>query len=120
MHLFPEKDDISILLELGLTNNQIRIYLSLLKLGIPAIVFTISQVSGVPRQDAYRVLFELGQLGIVEKKIAKPNEFSAVKPKKAVSILIQNKKQQISELSLKAEVFSRNASKRYCKISVAR
>ncbi len=116
MQLNPEKDDTSILSELGLTNNQIKIYLSLLKLGIPAIAFRICQVSGVPRQDVYRVLLELQQLGIVEKKIATPTEFIAVQPKKAVSILIQNKKQHISELSFKAAIFSSGASKRYSKM----
>jgi len=117
MQLFPENDDIKILSELGLSNNQIRIYLSLLKLGAPAKAFIIYQTSGVPRQDVYRVLFELQQLGIVEKKISTPNEFSAVEPKKAVSILIENKKQHISELSFKAEIFSRKATERYCKLN---
>jgi sugar-specific transcriptional regulator TrmB len=116
MQLVPEKDDISILSDLGLSNNQIKIYLALLKLGIPSKAFTIFQASGIPRQDVYRVLFELQQLGIVEKKVATPNEYSAVEPKKAVSILIQNKKQQIFELSLKAKVFSKKASKRYSNI----
>jgi len=116
MQLFPENDDIGFLSELGLSNNQIRIYLSLLKIGSPAKAFIIYQTSGVPRQDVYRVLFELQQLGIVEKKIATPNEFSAVEPKKAVSILIENKQQQISELSSKAEIFSRKATERYCKL----
>ena len=116
MQLFPENDDVKILSELGLSNNQIRIYLSLLKFGAPAKAFVIYQTSGVPRQDVYRVLFELQQLGIVEKKIATPNEFFAVEPKKAVSILIENKQQRISELSLKAEIFSRKATERYCKL----
>ena len=116
MQLFPENDDFNILSELGLSNNQIRIYLSLLKFGAPAKAFIIYQTSGVPRQDVYRVLFELQQLGIVEKKIATPNEFFAVEPKKAVSILIENKQQRISELSLKAEIFSRKATERYCKL----
>jgi len=116
MQLVPEKDDFDVLSELGLTNNQIKIYLSLLKLGTPAKAIRIFQVSGVSRQDVYRVLLELQELGIVEKRIARPYEFAAVQPKKAVSILIRNKKQRISELSYKAEIFSRRTNKRYSKI----
>jgi len=113
MQPIPENDDAEILSELGLTNNQIKIYLALLKLGTPAKAIRIYQVSGVPRQDVYRVLLELQQIGIVEKIIARPIEYIAVNPKKAVYILIQNKMRDFCGLKDKAEIFSSNAIKRY-------
>ncbi len=116
MQQISEKEDAQILSELGLTNNQIKIYFALLKLGTSAKASTICQVSGVPRQDVYRVLLELQQIGIVEKILAIPSEFIAVNPKKAVQILIQNKIQHISELNDKSEIFIRNATKRYTNI----
>jgi sugar-specific transcriptional regulator TrmB len=115
MQLSLGKDDVSILSELGLTGNQIKVYLSLLKISRPARAIEIFKNSSVPRQDIYRVLLELQQMGIVEKLIVKPTEFVAVHPRKAVLILIQNKKEYFSELKIKAEVFSKNVGKRYCK-----
>jgi sugar-specific transcriptional regulator TrmB len=82
MQLVPEKDDFDVLSELGLTKNQIKIYLSLLKLGTPTKAIRIFQVSGVPRQDVYRVLLELQQLGIVEKIISRPSSLRLFNLKK--------------------------------------
>ena len=113
MQLFLDKDDITILSELGLTNNQIKIYISLLKLGTAAKAVNIFQVSGVARQDVYRVLLELQQIGIVEKIISKPNKFRAVQPKKTVSILVENKMQNINVLNYKAKIFADKAINRY-------
>jgi len=45
---------------------------------------SLFEVSGVARQDVYRVLLELQKLGIVEKIIATPNRFRALPPMAAL------------------------------------
>lgn len=118
---FPlEKDDVKVLIEFGLTVNQSKIYLSLLKVGTPTEAAKIFQISGVTRQDVYRVLLELQKLGIVEKIISKPNKFIAVEPEKAVSILIDRRLRNINDLSERAEIFVRRAIGRYAKTQIPR
>ena len=84
-----------------LTGNEAKVYLSLLQLG-KASVRAIAKLSNVPRQEIYRVLPRLEKLGIVEVIIDKPTKFLAVKPKEALSELIERQQEiltrQISEL----------------------
>ncbi|MDR0371980.1 MAG: hypothetical protein LBI79_00215 [Nitrososphaerota archaeon] len=105
MEVFSENDESRVLSELGLTINQTRVYLALLKLGTASKAISIFKVSGVARQDIYRVLRELQRLGIVEKVITKPTRFRAAEPKKATAILIEKKKENFHELNRRAEEF---------------
>jgi sugar-specific transcriptional regulator TrmB len=113
MEVFSESDENRILSELGLTINQTKVYLALLRLGTASKAISIFKVSGVARQDIYRVLRELQQLGIVEKVITKPTRFRAAEPKKATTILIEKKKENFHELNRKAEEFANKAYERY-------
>ncbi|MDR1993031.1 MAG: hypothetical protein LBQ98_05990 [Nitrososphaerota archaeon] len=113
MEVFSESDESRVLSELGLTINQTRVYLALLKLGTAAKAISIFKISGVARQDIYRVLRELQRLGIVEKIITKPTRFCAVEPKKATTILIEKKKENFYELNRRAEEFVIKASEKY-------
>ena len=67
MILSIKEDDLEVFLNLGLTQNQAKVYLALLKLGMESNASSLFQISGVSRQDVYRVLLELEKLGIVEK-----------------------------------------------------
>ncbi|MCL2475541.1 helix-turn-helix domain-containing protein [Candidatus Bathycorpusculum sp.] len=113
MEGFSDSDENRILAELGLTINQTKVYLALLRLGTASKAFSIFKVSGIARQDIYRVLSELQQIGIVEKIISKPTRFRAVEPKKATAILIEKKKENFQELNRKAEEFANNAHEKY-------
>jgi len=113
MEVLSESDENKILSELGLTINQTKVYLALLRLGSASKAISIFKVSGVARQDIYRVLSELQQSGIVEKIIAKPTRYRAVEPKKATTILIEKKKENFQELNRKAEEFASKAYEKY-------
>ncbi|MCL2360055.1 helix-turn-helix domain-containing protein [Candidatus Bathycorpusculum sp.] len=113
MEVFSESDENRILSELGLTINQTKVYLALLRLGTASKAISIFKISGVARQDIYRVLRELQQLGIVEKVITKPTRFRAVEPKKATAILIEKKKENFHELNRRAEEFVNKTCERY-------
>lgn len=108
-----ENEDLKTLSDLGLTNNQIRIYLALLKLGENSKATTIYELSSVPRQDVYRVLVELQELGIVEKIIEKPTKFRAIQPIKAVAIILKQKMCSLLELNKEAEIFAKRATVNY-------
>ena len=108
-----DNKDLEVLSDLGLTNNQIKVYLALLKLGVASKAVNVFKLSDVARQDVYRILLELEQLGIVEKIIAKPVRFRAVEPKKAVSIMIEKQTSKFHDLSKRAEVFANKASEKY-------
>jgi sugar-specific transcriptional regulator TrmB len=58
--------------------------------------------SKVGRQDIYRVLLELQKIGIVEKVIAKPSQYRAIPMAEAVSMLFQQKKNEVTKLQAEA------------------
>ena len=103
----PEETELETLLDLGLTVGQAKVYLTLLKLGQASKAITVYKMSNVARQDVYRILTELQECGMVEKLIGRPARFRAVKAKQAVEILLKNKSEHLTELSVKAITFAK-------------
>jgi sugar-specific transcriptional regulator TrmB len=97
LELTDNNDYFHTLVQLGLTNSQAKVYLSLTKLGTGK-AKAIWQLSGVARQDLYRILVELQREGLVEKVIATPNEFRAIPLAEGVSILFERKKKGVANL----------------------
>jgi sugar-specific transcriptional regulator TrmB len=83
-------DHILTLTEFGLTITQAKIYLALIKSN-NLTAHTIAALSSVSRPDVYRVLNELQNIGLVEKIIAKPEEFHAISVEESVSLLLQRR-----------------------------
>ena len=78
---FTDKDEhVEILVRLGLTFCQAKIYLALLQLGTSS-AKTISNYTNIARPDIYRVIRGLVMLGLVEKSIGKPANFKEAKLK---------------------------------------
>jgi sugar-specific transcriptional regulator TrmB len=96
-----EGDTVQTLTRLGLTLSQVKVYVALVKLE-EANAKTISKYSKVARQEAYRVLAELQEKGLVEKIIATPTAFRPVPIEDCVSILIEHKKTEIAETQKEA------------------
>jgi sugar-specific transcriptional regulator TrmB len=90
-------DQILTLTELGLGTTQAKIYLALVKTKSQT-AQAISTLSNVSRPDVYRVLNQLQDLGLVEKIIAKPEEFQAIPIQEGVSILLQQRINKTREL----------------------
>ncbi len=101
------KGDAEILLHLGLTASQEKVYLALLKLGADSKGTTIAKFADVPRQDVYRLLSELQHIGIVQKTLDTPAKFRCTPPKEAVDILLRRKMEDFSELKKEAEIFAK-------------
>jgi sugar-specific transcriptional regulator TrmB len=85
---------------LGLTPSQAKIYIALLELG-KATGKTVSQHSKVARQEAYRILAALQEKGLVEKIITAPTKFEPIPIEDCVSVLIESKKNEISETQIR-------------------
>jgi sugar-specific transcriptional regulator TrmB len=115
MTLSIKEDDFNSFLNLGLTQNQTKVYLALLKLGMESNAASLFKISGVSRQDIYRVLLELETLGFVEKVVAKPNRFRAVPPMDAFSSFVGEKIIYLSELNNKVQFFAKKIMEDYGK-----
>ena len=104
--LIPE-DSIEILVELGLTHTEAKAYVSLLFLNT-ATARNLHTVSNIARQNIYQLLSDLEEKGLIEKVIAKPTKFKPIPADQAISLLLQRKKEQNSQLREKAISHFRN------------
>lgn len=89
-----EHEDTQTLTKLGLTGSQAKVYLALIKLG-KANARTLWKAVKVSRQDVYRLLTELREIGLIEKILETPTEFKAVSIEDGVSILIERKTKEV-------------------------
>jgi sugar-specific transcriptional regulator TrmB len=94
------EDDISKLMDFGLTSLQSRAYLALLRLGT-ARASQVSSTIGIVRPEAYRVLRELSLKGLVERNPGLPSTYTARPPKEGVSSLLHAYTQKVSHLEQK-------------------
>jgi sugar-specific transcriptional regulator TrmB len=100
--MLVKQEDTQILKKLGLTGSQARVYLALVKLD-KANARTLWNASKVARQDIYRILTELREIGLLEKILEAPTEFRAVPLEDSVSILIERKTKAILSLQKDAD-----------------
>ncbi len=103
------KEDAQTLIHLGLTTSQAKVYLALVKLATDNKGTTIAKFAEVPRQEVYRLLDELQQIGIVQKTLARPATFRCVPPEETASILLERKISDFSKLKKEADKFVRNS-----------
>jgi sugar-specific transcriptional regulator TrmB len=92
-----------ILIDLGLTNVQARVYLALVKSG-PSKITGISNISKVARPEIYRNLSKLQKLGLVERIIETPLKYRAVPINEGISLLLQTKTRQYEKVRSEAKI----------------
>jgi len=109
------------LVGLGLSVRQARVYLALLRAGV-AKVQLVSDLSRVHRQEVYRVLDGLQQMGLVERKVSNPATFSVTPVSEAVKLLLNQKTLEFNALAKKAERLtgrlSRNCNSSFLEFSL--
>ncbi len=105
--MFSEQDDKETqrLQTLGLTLNQARVYLALIKAEKQATAKAISIASGLAACDVYRVVPELAKLGLLEVLVASPKEFRAIPPVDAIEILVKKRRKEVEDLRVTAKKF---------------
>ena len=96
------KEGTAVLVELGLTSLQARTYIALSMLGT-ATMKSVAKVSNIARQDVYRIMPSLQQLGLAEKVITTPSMYRATPLKEGVDVLLRHKSQEQAQLKLQAE-----------------
>jgi sugar-specific transcriptional regulator TrmB len=80
------KADLQTFSRLGLSNLQTKVYLTLIR-STNATIKEISTLSGIARQDIYRLTKELMEKGLVKKELTIPNKFEAVPLDDGINIL---------------------------------
>jgi sugar-specific transcriptional regulator TrmB len=88
---------LQVLIDLGLTQVQARVYLALVESG-PSRTSVISKASMVARPDVYRTISKLQNIGLVEKIIKKPLQYQAIPLKKGLSLLLETKTQHYEKV----------------------
>ena len=89
-------ENTDLLLGLGLSLNQARVYLAILKLE-KTTVGQVSKFSKVRREDVYRILPSLEKMGLVERLLGKPAEVRATRITDALSLLVSEEKNKLNE-----------------------
>jgi sugar-specific transcriptional regulator TrmB len=89
-------EDTVLLLGLGLTLNQARVYLAILKLK-KTTVAQLSKFSKVRREDVYRILPTLEKMGLIERLLGKPSKIRATPISDALTFLVAEEKKRFDE-----------------------
>ncbi len=107
MPLLLKDEYIRTLTDLGLTLVQAKSYLALCRLD-NATIKTISKTSNLARQDIYRIMPTLQNMGLAEKIIANPTKYKAIPIKNGISALLQHRAQEQAKLQKKTTELLKN------------
>ncbi len=89
-------ENTDLLLGLGLTLNQTKVYLAILQLE-KTTVGQIAKFSKVRREDVYRLLPALEKMGLIERMLGKPTEIRATPISDALSFLVAEEQGKFDE-----------------------
>jgi sugar-specific transcriptional regulator TrmB len=89
-------ENTELLLGLGLTLNQAKVYLAILKLE-KTTVGQVANYSKVRREDVYRILPSLEKMGLVERLLGKPTEIRATLIADSLALLLAEEKNKADE-----------------------
>ena len=104
-----DEEAIEVLVGLGLSFLQAKIYMALLKTGgKPISVKTLSSLAKVVRQDTYRVLSVLHNRGLVEKILDTPTMYRCVPMKSGMSKLLNQKSEEYNQVKNKTKFMLNN------------
>jgi sugar-specific transcriptional regulator TrmB len=104
-----ELEEVELLVSLGLTGRQARVYLALLRAG-DAKVNALAGPSSVHRQEIYRLLDSLSQLGLIQRNLSAPATFTPTPIAETVKLLIRQKSSELNLLSQKAKKLTKKLS----------
>src|SRR5664280_1293463 len=89
-------ENTDLLLGLGLSLNQARVYLAILKLE-KTTVGQVAKFSKVRREDVYRLLPSLEKMGLVERLLGKPTQIRATPISDALTFLVSEEKNRFDD-----------------------
>jgi sugar-specific transcriptional regulator TrmB len=103
--------DMRVLMDLGLTLVQAKVYLALVKSGSSK-TSTISKGSKVAQPDIYKTISKLQKLGLVEKIVKTPLEYRAISMRKGLSLLLETKTRQYEKIRAETRLLSNLAKEK--------
>lgn len=106
----PQSSKLPVLIDLGLTLIQAKVYLALAESGALKIS-EISKIAKVARPDIYQNISKLQGLGLVEKIIKTPLEYKATPMDKGLSLLLEAKTTQYKKIRAKTQLLLHTAKK---------
>ena len=109
--LLVEQEAAEVLMSLGLTYQQTKVYLATCNLDHGSVKL-ISQSAQIARSEVYRAIAGLQKIGIVEKVIANPIEYKSLPLVTSLQMLVLRKKQEINALEQKARKVSQLKEKK--------
>ncbi|MGB9914780.1 MAG: TrmB family transcriptional regulator [Candidatus Bathyarchaeales archaeon] len=89
--------------DIGLTNNQAKVYLALLDAG-PSKVSDITNATGITRPNLYPILEKLQRFGIIEKILTTHARYKAIPLKEAVELLMETRTLEYEKAKVAAEL----------------
>lgn len=100
-------EESKILVKLGLSPSQSKIYLAALQLG-RAPVKEISQVCKIAREDIYKFMPSLIELGLINRHLSSPTQYEAVDPTVGFGLLLNLVKEEYLNLNAEADIALKN------------
>ena len=97
----------NVLMGLGLTSCQARIYLTLCRFG-KLNVSKLSELSDIPRPDIYRIADDLMKLGLVERNVSRPTTYNALPIKSGINLLFKQRTKNTKELMITSKKVVQN------------
>jgi len=94
--------EITLLVELGLTTSEARVFLVLTQIGT-AQIGMISKGTGIHREHLYQITRSLESKGLIEKELGLVSKYRAIALDEILPSLISRKQQEIFELKVKAD-----------------
>jgi sugar-specific transcriptional regulator TrmB len=101
--LEPQFSELQILMDLGLTLKQAKVYMALVESG-PLRVSAISKISKVARPDIYQIIPKLQKLGLVEDIVKTPLEYRATSMNEGLSHLLETKTEEYEKVRAETHI----------------
>ncbi len=93
---------VEVLVGLGLSGRQARVYLAVLKAG-GAKAKVVAELAQVERQEVYGLIEDLKLAGLVEQNLTVPTSYTATPIAEAVKLLLEQKTEQLITLTQNAK-----------------
>lgn len=114
-----KEEDVETLSWLGLTERQAKVYLALLRIGTSK-AEAISKAAMIHRQEIYRVVTGLQDIGLVERKINTPIMFSAVPIDTAIKLLYTCKLKEFNSIRERARKLAKQINQTDSQVDLQR
>lgn len=109
--LSPSDREKKILVELGLTLSEARVYLALAQIG-PSGIKQISKITGIHREHLYHTVHSLEDKCLIERKVGYAASYTAIPLSEALSMMIKYRLTLFSDLREEAERIIENFKRR--------